>query len=164
MFYILFFLYYLQCKAKKSAGEVEITAHKIPKEVNPKPCRWIYTAAMKNDRLAARTPLVPTCSLFSLPKLFILNCSIFKVTAWFHIHNLFLYECPILFQPADKSPAWTQNANHRSLGSDWSLLYLPAATLFHLWKQTLTAQPLYYSPLYLIFFSFSAFRVSLPIS
>lgn len=86
-------------KVKESAGEREITAHEIPEEVKPKPCRGTYTQAMKNDRLAARTQLVPTCSLFSLPRLFILNCSIFKVTAWFHIHNHSCMNVQFYFSP-----------------------------------------------------------------
>lgn len=83
------FLYVLSSLKWRSQQEMKRSRRiKYQKEVNPKPCHWIYTLVMKNDRLAAHTQLVPTCSLFSLPKLFILNCSIFKVTAWFHIHNL----------------------------------------------------------------------------
>lgn len=67
-------------------GGRKITAHKIPKEVNPGPCWGIYTRAMKNGCLADYITC-SHCSLCGLLKRFILNCSIFKVTAWFHIHN-----------------------------------------------------------------------------
>lgn len=81
------------------------------------------------------TSLVPTWSLCGLVKRFIPNCSILKVTAWFHIHN---YSCMnVQFHYSLLTNRLLRPFQPRSPCSDWSLSYLPAAALFQIWKQTL---------------------------
>lgn len=95
-----------------------------------------------------------------LLKRFILKCSIFKVTAWFHIHNHSCMNVQFHFRP------WT---NHllsprilpRSRCIDWSVSYLPRAALFQIWKQTLADWTLPFSLIFCLFLYFTSYSLLL---
>lgn len=109
------------------------------------------------------TSLVPTCSLRGLLKRFILNCSIFKVTAWFHIHNHSCMNVQFHFRPRTNH-LLSPRILPRSRRIDWSVSYLPRAALFQIWKQTLADWTLPFSLIFCLFLYFTSYSLLLLLS
>lgn len=108
------------------------------------------------------TSLVPTWSLCGLVKRFIPNCSILKVTAWFHIHN---YSCMnVQFHYSLLTNHLLRTTIPAPFSMQWLISLLsPGSSFISNLKANISGLKHYPSSLYSVPFSVSTLHLSLAI-